>query len=204
MSLKRLITSILATATLAAASASAVPLQQYASSVKGFSSEYAPSQPSWNAHQVLGAPDTFEHGDIPTAWAPANQNGTLEWISVGFDTAVYASGATIRETYNNGFVYQVDAIDTFGNLHTVWSGVDTSTPNVPFDFTLNWAATSFLVEGLKVYIDTDHSGSWEEIDAISLAGDTAAPDTQVPEPASLALMGIGFGLAGLARRRRKA
>ncbi len=195
--------SLIAAALLAAAtSASAVPLKQYASTLKGFSSEYVPSAASWNAVQVLGEPDTFIHGDYGTAWAPANQNGSFEWISVGFDTAVYASGATIRETYNNGFVYQVDAIDTLGNLHTVWKGVDTSAANVPFDFTVTWAGTSYLVNGLKVYVDTRHSSSWEEIDAIRLLGDTVAPSAQVPEPASLGLLGAGFALIGWTRRRQ--
>ena len=186
----------------AASSASAVPLQQYASTLKGFSSEYVPDNATWNAHQVLGAPNTFQYGDHGTAWAPANQNGTFEWISVGFDTAVYASGATIRETYNNGFVYQIDAIDTLGGLHTVWRGVDTSARGVPFDFSVAWATTSYLVSGLKVHVDTRHSNSWEEIDAIRLAGDTDRPVAQVPEPAPLGLLGAGLGLLGWTRRRK--
>ena len=202
MSVKHLITAVCATAMFAASAAGAAPILQYASTVKGFSSQYTTS--SWSAAQALGAPDTFAYGDIATAWAPRAQNGTLEYISVGFANAVYATGATIRETSGNGFVTQVDVIDTLGNLHTVWAGTDTSSANVPFDFGVSWATTSFLVSGLKVYVDTSHSGSWEEIDAIRLAGDTNAPSAQVPEPATLALMGAGFGLLGLARRRRKA
>ncbi|VXC13312.1 PEP-CTERM sorting domain-containing protein [Massilia sp. 9I] len=196
--------SLIAAALLAAAtSAGAVPLQQYASTLKGFSSEYVPSAASWNAIQVLDAPNTLQYGDHVTAWAPATENSGFEWISVGFDTAVYASGATIRETYNNGFVYQVDAIDTLGNLHTVWNGVDTSAANVPFNFTVAWSTTSYLVNGLKVYVDTRHSNSWEEIDAIRLLGDTVAPPVvQVPEPASLGLLGAGFALIGWTRRRQ--
>lgn len=204
MSAKHLITSVFA-AVIAAASiagASAAPIQQYASSVVGFSSQWSPT--SWSAAQALGAPNTFAYGDIATAWATGSANGSLEWISVGFDTEVYANGATIRETSGNGFVYQIDVIDTLGNLHKVWDGVDTSAANVPFDFSVSWDTTSYLVAGLKVYVDTNHTGTWEEIDAIQLAGDSLAPVAPVPEPASLALMGLGLGLAGIARRRRAA
>jgi hypothetical protein len=178
--------------------AHAAPILQYASSVIGFSSQY--STTNWSAQQVLGAPNTPNYGDIQTAWAPVPRNGSLEWISVGFGTAVYATGATIRESYGNGFVYRVDLIDTLGNLHNVWSGVDNSAPNVLADFALSWAQTSYLVSGVKVYTNTDHNlSAWEEIDAIQLAGSTTAAN--VPEPGTMVL--LGMGLLGVAASRRK-
>jgi hypothetical protein len=176
--------------------AQAAPILQYASSVIGFSSQY--STGNWGAQQVLGAPNTPNYGDIQTAWAASPRNGSLEWISVGFGTAVYSTGATIRESNGNGFVYQIDLIDTLGALHTVWSGVDNSAPNVLADFALSWAQTPYLVSGLKVYTNTDHNpGTWEEIDAIQLAGST----TNVPEPGTVVLLGLG--LFGVAAGRRK-
>jgi hypothetical protein len=203
--MKHLIASACSAVILAASIGSAVaaPLSQYAGTVLAVSSEYGSSR--WNAGQVLGTPNTPFYGDHATAWAPRNQNGTLEFISVSFGTAVYATGATIRETSGNGFVYQIDAIDTFGNFHKVWSGVDTSPAYVAYDFAVAWDITSFQVAGLKVYVNTDHSSTWEEIDSILLSGDTELPPpAPVPEPASVALMGLGLGLAGLVRRRRKA
>ena len=176
--------------------AHAAPLTQYASSVIDFSSQWGSS--NWSAAQVLGAPNTFGYGDIPTAWAPSSMNGTLEYITVGFDTLVHASGATIRETSGNGFVYQIDAVDSFGNLHTVWNGVDTSAPGSPVDFTQLWDLTSYLVKGLKIYANTSHSGTWEEIDSIQLIGSTSAA---IPEPSTVALLGLG--LLGFAASRRK-
>ncbi len=181
--------------------ASAAPVMQYASTVIEYSSQFTPN--SWSAAQALGAPNTFAYGDYQTAWAPSPQNGTAEFITVGFGTSVYANGATIRETFGNGFVFQIDARDTNGVLHTVWTGTDTSVQNVPYDFAVTWNETAYLVNGLKVYVDTNTSGSWEEIDSILLSGvsDPTATGT-VPEPASLGLFALGLGLLGWRRRAR--
>ncbi len=196
MLLKMLAAASMAALTIASP-AQAAPLTQYASSVSGFSSQFSSS--TWSAAQALGAPNTLSYGDVSTAWAPLKQNGTLEDITLGFGTAVYATGATIRETYGNGFVYRVDGVDTSGVLHTLWTGTDTSAAGAPAEFTVNWAATSYLVQGLKIYSNTDHNlNAWEEIDAIQLTGN--ANPAAVPEPATLAVMGLGL-LALVGARR---
>ncbi|MDD1429285.1 cadherin repeat domain-containing protein, partial [Dolichospermum sp. ST_sed9] len=81
-------------------------LSQYANSVIGFSSQYTTT--SWSASQALGAPNTFAYGDITTAWAPVLQNGASEFFTLGFNTPVYATGVTIRETYGNGVVSKIE------------------------------------------------------------------------------------------------
>lgn len=136
-----------------------------------------------------------------SAWAPAPKDGTLEFITVGFGTAVYANGATIRETYGNGFVYRIDARDTSGGLHQVWAGTDATAQGSPQDFAVSWIETSYLVSGLKVYTNTGQNNMWEEIDSIQLSGVTGPAAGTVPEPASLALIAAGLGLLGWRRRR---
>lgn len=191
---------IAAASLVGSGAAQAGVISQWGSNVIGFSTQY--NTTSWAAAQALGAPDRPTYGDIAGAWAPQSRGGTLEWLSIGFDTAVYATGAVIREVSGNGFVYQVDAIDTFGNLHKVWNGADTSLANTPHNFAINWNETAFTVRGLKVYIDTSRHADWEEIDAIQLVGnDARTAPADVPEPASLALLGLG--LLGLSAVRRK-
>lgn len=143
------------------------PAGQWASSVLGYSSQYSTS--TWAAAQALGAPDTTSYGDVSTAWAPLPKNGSQEYLSVGFATPVSATGVIIRETYGNGFVYQVDLLDTNDVWHTIWVGTDPSQPGAPADFLIQFAATSYLVKGVKIYVDTNHDlNAWEEIDAVRL------------------------------------
>src|SRR5207249_3240558 len=85
---------------------------QFATTVLGFSSQYGTTNGS--AEQALGTPNTYIYYNPSTAWAPAAQNGTLEFLTLGFATPVSSDGVTVRETAGNGngFVYQVDVVDT--------------------------------------------------------------------------------------------
>src|SRR5256885_2459356 len=164
---------------------SGVPLEpelvQPASSVLDFSSQYSPT--FWSAAQTLGTPDTSAYGDIPTAWAPAQQNGAPASITVGFETPVHASGVTVRETWGNGFVTRIELLDVADTLHTVWAGVDPSQPGSPVDFTVSFDPTVFATTGVRVTTDTNHNlTTWEEIDSIQLAGTRA---TAVAGPAPI-------------------
>jgi hypothetical protein len=168
-----------------------VQLNQYASTVLGFSSTSAqwawdrgaPNATGYMAEQALGAPNVFAYGENQLAWAPLPMDGTLEYISLGFATPVYANSVTVRETFGNGFVYQIDLLDTAGIWHTVWAGVD-PTPHVtytdevnraphvaPQDALFTFPQTTYLATGVKIYVDTSLTlGRWEEIDAVTLSG----------------------------------
>jgi len=81
---------------------------------------------------------------------------------------VHASGVTIHETTGHGFVYKIDLLDTIGALHTVFSGVDPSTP-LSANLVVTFAPTPYLARGVKIYVDTDHNlNEWEEVDAVRL------------------------------------
>lgn len=163
------------------APAGAVPLDQWGASVLGFTSQY--SAPNWAAIQALGAPNVASYGDNSKAWAPSSATGTRESISIGYSSPVYAYGASIRETFGTGFVYRVDVRDTGGTWHAVWTGTDTSKPGTLATFFVSWPATAYLVNGVRVHVDTDATPSWDEIDAVQLHGyDVRQPAVKISAP----------------------
>lgn len=149
----------------------AIDVTQWADAVLEFSSQWSDTE--WSARQVLGEPDTFGYGEFETAWAASSINGTIEFLTVAFDNPVLATAAMVRETYGNGFVTKIEVLDLMDQYHQVWTGVDPSQPGTPVEFEVTFPVTQFLVQGLKITIDTDHNlDSWEEIDAIRLKGKT--------------------------------
>lgn len=148
----------------------------WADKVIAFSTQYDVSGNA--AIQTLGMPNTLVYGDEATAWTAETKNGTKEFVTVGFATPLRANAVLIRETYGNGFVYQVDLLDTDDVYHPIWSGMDPSVKNTPVDYLINFPMTSYLVKGVKVYVDTDHDlTEWEQIDAIQLRGEPRATNS---------------------------
>ncbi|MDO9104423.1 MAG: hypothetical protein Q7U57_05625 [Methylovulum sp.] len=147
---------------------SAHALDQWATKVIGFSSQYSTS--SWSASQALKAPNTNSYGDNSTAWTTAVADAGEEFLTLGFANPVYATGLTIRETYGYGFVTGVQIIDTDNIAHNVWSGTDNSVPNQINNFLVSWPQTAYLVKAVKIYINTALQSSYEEIDAVQLHG----------------------------------
>ncbi|HWL93607.1 MAG TPA: zinc-dependent metalloprotease family protein, partial [Phycisphaerae bacterium] len=157
-------------------------IEQWASQVIDFSSQFPDLLPSYGAIQAIGEPDVSAYADSPLAWTPAGADDGLEHITVGFDAPVFANGAVVRENYNNGFVVRLDAVKLDNSLVEVWplaSGQsDDSAPGAVADFTVTWSETSYLVKGIRVTIDTTHiAGDYEEIDAIKLLGRTVATES---------------------------
>ena len=133
--------------------AAATPLEQWASTVINFSSQYSPSD--WAASQALGLRTPLHMGILVRLGPPAR--GRQPGI---YHPGVRHPGLCHRGRYpgnlGNGFVYQVDVLDLNDVLHNVWTGTDPSLPGTPVDFAVSWPKTAYLVKGLKIYINTDH------------------------------------------------
>jgi len=137
-------------------------LSQWAAKARA-SSQYSSSE--WSAEQATGEPNTFKCGGIETAWAPESNGSDPEWLELTFDTPVSATRLRAHETYNAGFIYQVELVDIGGEKHTVWQGKD-ATP-CPGWFEINLDQTLYLVKSVILY--TKIKG-YEEIDAVQLTG----------------------------------
>ncbi len=99
-------------------------LAQYATGAEA-TSQYGDD--SWSAMQATGAPDTFECGDIRTAWASATSTGQ-DTLTLYYDTAVTPTAVNIHQTYNPGAIVMVELLPADDSLPpiVVFEGVDST------------------------------------------------------------------------------
>lgn len=127
------------------------------------------------ASYVLGAPDG-------NSWNASEYDAGLEAIEVGFARPSRSYGARIRQYGANGFVRQIEARDTTGAYHVVWSDQDPTPPDGWRDLMATWPLTEYSVSSLRISLDTQHVlGDLERIDGVALLGMAAQPHTSVQE-----------------------
>ena len=158
---------------------------QWGNSIIGYSSQgNFGSGTEWHAVQALGEPDVKARGYNASAWIPLDMDAGVEYITIGYEIPVLATGVTIVEPSAPGSVTQIDVVDMDDQLHTVWTGTDptacTGNPNLcpSWYFEVTWTKTTYQVKGIKVTIDTTFRlNELEQIDAVALHGELAAqPD----------------------------
>lgn len=149
------------------------PGGQWAEKVLEWSSEYGETE--YGSKQVLGACDTPSYGDHPTAWAAKEPDLAWEYLAVSFPKPVHATGAVIRESFGNGFVFRVETIDELGGYTIVWEGKDPTKREEVSDLIVSWPITEELVRGLRISIDGTRFQGWEEVDSIQLLGVAKLP-----------------------------
>ena len=123
---------------------------------------------NWGPEQAAGAPDTFQAGDVPTAWASREPDGGEEWLKLEYEKSVDIAEVRVRETHNPGAVSKVTAFLVNGSEVTLWEGTEPATAApVEMSFTI---PTSVNAKSVKVYLDTRRVAGWNEIDAVELIG----------------------------------
>lgn len=81
-----------------------------------------------------------QHADISQVLFADELLTTSEYLSLLYKEPVYATGATIVESYGNGFVRRIDALDTSVTLRKVWEGSDNSATGALVNFKVTWPA----------------------------------------------------------------
>jgi hypothetical protein len=127
-----------------------------------------PPRRAWGEEQATGAPDTFQAGDISTAWAPRLQDGGEEWLHLDYSNPVQLAEVRVRETHNPGAISKIAAVLPNGQEIIVWEGVEeAATPPVDRAFPVSGVINASSV---RVYLDTRRVSGWNEIDAVELVG----------------------------------
>ena len=129
------------------------------------------SIPSWAAAQATGAPDTFDCGDISTAWASATRNGE-DWLRLEYDAAVIPQEIHIYQTYNPGSIVKVEVFAE-GDSVTIELPNSVDPPNntpCPGVFTIIIDEPMPAISAVTIYVNQIIGGSWNEIDAVELVG----------------------------------
>lgn len=126
-------------------------------------------QRNWGPEQLVGPPNTFQAGDLPTAWAPRDSSGTgEEWLHLDYEHPVEIAAVNVRETYNPGAVSKLAAVLDDGREVVIWEGVEPRA-DAPVDMSFT-ASTSVQARAIKVYLDRTRVPGWNEIDAVELIG----------------------------------
>ncbi|HBN97590.1 MAG TPA: hypothetical protein DDZ66_14985 [Firmicutes bacterium] len=150
------------------------------------SSEYGSGD--WSAQQSLGEPNFYpNYGDSTYAWAPASMNDGLQWIELGFLEAVYVDYVEIYEIFNPGAVVKIELIDETGRPHLMWEGTGGRAATTARVFCIKNALVTVPCNKVRVTLDTDAVGGWNEIDAVSLTGSYDSPWSTVQGSADAVL-----------------
>jgi hypothetical protein len=145
--------------------AAPLPDVVWASSVRGFSTQY--SADSWSAARVLGPPDAPPGGgDSPNAWASTEADGGAEFLEVAFAAPRRMSGVDIVESSSPGAVSRVELLLADGERAVVHDAPAGPLAQPELRRRIDFACTEQPVVGVRVTIDSQRVPGWNEIDAI--------------------------------------
>ena len=146
------------------------PHGQWAEKAKA-SSEYGSD--NYGSLQATGAPNVPSYADDGRAWASASADNQEEWLELTYAKAVHATGVCVRQTFNPGAIKQIELYDETGQGHEVWSGVDPDRKKASHIawFGVQFTATKFATQRVRIVFDSPAVSGWNEIDAVQLIGE---------------------------------
>ena len=122
-----------------------------------------PAPPGWSPQNALGAPDAREGADDPKAWATRLADAGPEWLEVTFGAPIDAQALHLHQTFNPGAVTRIEAQTPNGPV-ALWSGAEASKATL---WRLN-LPKPFLIDRVRIHLDTRRVAGWNEIDALGL------------------------------------
>jgi hypothetical protein len=150
----------------------------YADSVIAFSSEWEPSNPTWNAIKALGLPDKYpawgEDGN--TSYSPGSANNSREFLELYFNNNAPINSVWVYETLGAGATDSIYVKNPNTNdWELVWSG---TAYNHAYSRLLKaeFPTTSFPVTDVRIAINCPAVSGWQEYDAVAIV--TATPLTE--------------------------
>jgi hypothetical protein len=127
---------------------------------------------SWTPRMATGFPDVQEYRFEERAWAPGGENDGYEWLEVTYENAVHATGVRVRVVNACGCVQMVQLKDVNGKYHLKWKGKDRENKHITW-LVLEFPATGYLTDTVRVTLDTTRVPHWTAIDAVQLVGEPA-------------------------------
>ncbi|MFV9506748.1 MAG: NHL repeat-containing protein [Oscillochloridaceae bacterium umkhey_bin13] len=140
-------------------------VRQWASEANA-SSFYAPD---YEPAGATGPPDVVGCQDSPNAWASADPNG-LEILELRYREPVFAVGVVIHQSYNPGFITQVELLDERGASLVVYTAVPMLASECPQALEIAFEQTLTRINAVRLTIDQRPGANWSEIDAVELIG----------------------------------
>jgi hypothetical protein len=127
---------------------------------------------AWGPEQATGPPNTFQAGDIQTAWASQTPDNQDEWLLLEYAEPVVPEAVLVYETFNPGALNKVSVFKLDGEEVEVWKGKDPTPINSGMGTSEITFRVPFKTNRVKIYLDSKNVPGWNEIDAVGLR-DTA-------------------------------
>jgi hypothetical protein len=142
--------------------------EQYASSVIAYSSQY--NTTDYSASQILGSPDRYPQCSGNNVWSASSEDGSRQFIVVGFATPQPVNTVRVYQTRGSGgvdTVYIRNAAN--GNWQTIYTATAAATNCAEALLEIKIPTTAYNVDAVRIAVNNPAVPEWQEFDAVGIA-----------------------------------